>query len=262
MTSLDKKDGLTIQYMSDLHLEFYGIDTIYSLLDYIQPLSNICVLAGDIGYPFDFTYELFLRGMATKFEHIFLIHGNHEYYQCGNNTGKTRNEILHQTWKILNRNNLSNIHFLHNSYYDLGEYRFIGSTLWSRIKDPRYLSNNYDEVYEFSIDEMNQMHSNNINFISLTLEESIKDNKKVVMITHHIPSYQLNHPSYADRAKYFQCFSSHCDHLIINPVRAWIFGHTHMQIEKNINGIMCVANPVGYPDENKIIDLDKTIHVV
>lgn len=261
MTSLDKKDGLTIQYMSDLHLEFYDTDTIYSFLDYIQPLSNICVLAGDIGYPFDLTYEIFLCGMSTKFEHIFLIHGNHEYYQCGNNTGKTRDEILHQTWKVLNKNNLSNIHFLDNSYYDLGEYRFVGSILWSEIKDRRYLSNRYDQVYDFSIDEMNKMHQINKKFISLALQESLQDNKKVVMITHHIPSYKLNHPSYADRSKYFQCFSSHCDYLITSPVKAWIFGHTHKQIEKYINGIICASNPAGYPDENKVIDLHKTIYV-
>ncbi len=259
MTTIN--NSLTIQYMSDLHLEFYDADTIYSILEHIKPQTNICVLAGDIGYPFDLTYEIFLCGMSTKFEHIFLIHGNHEYYQCGNNQGRTREEILHQTWNILNRNNLSNIHFLHNSYYDLGEYRIIGSVLWSEIKDPRYLSNRYDQVYDFSLNEMNRMHFINKNFINEALYESIKDNKKVVMITHHVPSYQLNHESYADRAKYFQCFSSHCDDLITDPVKVWIFGHTHMQIEKKVNGIMCVANPAGYPSENIVIDLHKTICV-
>ena len=67
----------------------------------------------------------------------------------------------------------------------MGEYRFIGSVLWSEIKDRRYLSNRYDQVYDFSIDEMNRMHLVNINFISEALEESIKDSIKDSMISNN-----------------------------------------------------------------------------
>ncbi len=252
---------LNIQYMSDLHLEFYDKDTICKLLEIIKPVAEICVLAGDIGYPFDETYEIFISGMAKKFSHVFLIHGNHEYYQCGTNQGKTRDEILHRTYQIINRNNLTNLHFLHNSHYDIGQYRFVGSVLWSEIRDERYLSNRYDQVYDFSLEEMNEMHYTNRDYIRSVIAESKAEQKRIIMITHHVPSYQLNHPKYANRSKYFQCFSSHSDDLIVEPVVCWIFGHTHSTMEKYINNIYCCANPLGYPSENMNVNLEKIVQV-
>jgi predicted phosphohydrolase len=252
-------EQVMIQYMSDLHLEFYDEKTVIEILNRIEPMCNICVLAGDIGYPFLETYELFLRGISSKFTHVFLIHGNHEYYQCGKNAGKSKEEIIFRTLYILRVNNLSNVHFLDNSYYDLGNLRFVGSTLWSNISDPRYLSNRYDVVYDFSLEQMNQMHYDNREYIKSIIDDSRAENKKIIMITHYLPSHKLNHPKYADRSKYFQCFASHSDDLIKKPIVCWIFGHTHMGMEKYINGVFCAANPIGYPGENMRLSFDKCV---
>ncbi len=252
---------MRIQYISDIHLEFYDEKETIRLLRNIEPQTNICVLAGDIGYPFQRTYKIFLCGMSKKFEHIFLIHGNHEYYQFSENRNKTMKEIYDKTNRIIEKNNLQNIHFLHNSNYDLDEYRFIGSILWTKIEDPNYLSNDYNKIYEASIDELNEMHENNKIYINGAIEEANNLNKKVIMITHHLPSYKLNHPKYARYYRYHQCFSSHSDNLIRDPVKLWIFGHTHSNIEMNINNIPCVCNPLGYPDENNDIDLNKIIEI-
>ncbi len=253
---------MLIQYMSDLHLEFYDESTIIEVLNHIVPIASICVLAGDIGYPFDTTYELFIRGISEKFEHVFLIHGNHEYYQCGSNKGKTRKEILLKTLEIVDRIESRNVHFLNNSHYDIGEYRFVGSVLWSEIRDPRYLSNDYSKVYRFSLKEMNRMHYHNQSYISSAINQSIIDGKKIVMISHHVPSYKLNHPKYKNKSEYFQCFSSHSDFLIVHPVVCWIFGHTHSIMEKYINNVYCAANPIGYPGENMNLTFDKCIRIV
>lgn len=255
------KKILKIHYLSDIHLEFYDLTKIPRLLKQIIPQSNICVLAGDIGYPFQKSYEAFLRGIHLKFEHIFLIHGNHEYYQLKDNKGKTNQEIVDKTRKILEEHQLNNIHFLRNSHYDIDDYRFVGSILWSKIEDPRYLSNDYEMIYQNSIDEMNCTHENDRKYIQNTLIQAKTDQKKVIMITHHLPSFELNHPKYARHYKYHQCFSSHSDDLICDPVKLWIFGHTHMQIKHKINDIICTANPIGYPGENMNISFNKVIFV-
>ncbi len=254
---------LKIHYLSDIHLEFYDLTKVPRLLQQIVPQSPICVLAGDIGYPFQNTYEAFLRGIHSKFEHIFLIHGNHEYYQLKDNKGKSNEEILQKTHEIIETHNLHKIHFLHNSHYDLPNtnFRFIGSILWSKIEDKRYLSNDYDLIYQNSVDELNVTHQLCKEYLQNALLEARNQNKKVIMITHHLPSFKLNHIKYAKYMNYHQCFSSHCDDLINDPVKLWIFGHTHMDINMEINKILCVANPIGYKGEKLNPNFNEVVEV-
>ena len=269
---------LKIHYLSDIHLELYDLTKIPRILKQIIPQSPICVLAGDIGYPFQSTYEAFLRGIHSKFEHIFLIHGNHEYYQLKDNFGKSNEEIIQKTREIIETHNLYKIHFLHNSHYDLpnsildpngsedsresSNFRFIGSILWSKIEDKRYLSNDYELIYQSGISELNETHQLCKEYIQNALIQAQNDHKKVIMITHHLPSFKLNHQKYAKYINYHQCYSSHCDDLINNPIKLWIFGHTHMDINMNINNVLCVANPIGYkgeklnPNFNRVVEIN------
>lgn len=259
MFTIPKK--LKIQYLSDIHLEFYDLTKIPRILSNIKPISDICILAGDIGYPFEKTYEVFLKGINNKFSHIFLIHGNHEYYQLKKNKDKTMEEIINKTHDIISSNNLKNIHFLNNSYYDLGKYRFVGSVLWTQLLNEKYLINDSNHIDNFSIRNNNDLHDKNKKFIKDMIDESIKLNKEMIMITHHLPSYKLNDEKYARYHNYNQCFSSNCEDLIKNPIKCWFFGHTHVEKNMNINGIRCVANPIGYIDENPIVDYKKIIEI-
>ncbi len=255
--------SIKIHYLSDIHLELYDLTKIPRLLQQIVPQSHICVLAGDIGYVFQKSYEAFLRGIHSKFEHIFLIHGNHEYYQLKENKGKSIEEIVEKTHEIINTYNLHKIHFLNNSYYDLpnSDFRFIGSILWSNIENPRYLSNDYELIYKNGITQLNENHILCKNYLESALLQTQNDKKNVIMITHFLPSFKLNHIKYAKYINYHQCFSSHCDYLIQDPVKLWIFGHTHMDINMNINNVLCVANPIGYkgekldPNFNAVIEI-------
>ncbi len=245
---------MKIHYLSDLHLEFYDLTKVPRILQQIVPQSPICVLAGDIGYPFQKTYEAFLRGINTKFEHVFLIHGNHEYYKLKENSGKSMDEIVQRTQEIISTHELNNIHFLNNTHYDLGEHRFIGSTLWSHISNPRFLSNDFRVMYdseEVAIEELNGRHLVCKEYLRSELIRAKEESKKVIVITHHLPSFRLNHMKYARFLNYHQCFSSHSDDLAKDPVCLWIFGHTHMDIQMRIGeeDVLCVANPIGYKGE-------------
>ncbi len=262
---------IKIHYLSDIHLEFYDMTKIPRLLQQIVPQSPICVLAGDIGYPFQKSYEAFLRGIHSKFEHIFLIHGNHEYYQLKENKGKSMEQMVQKTEEIINTHHLHKIHFLNNSHYDLpkSDFRFIGSILWSNIENPRYLSNDYELIYENGVTQLNECHALSKSYVESALLQAQNDKKNVIMITHFLPSFKLNHIKYSKYMNYFQCFSSHCDYLIQDPVKLWIFGHTHMDMNMNINNVLCVANPIGYKGEkldpkfNEVIDVfcDQSTHL-
>lgn len=253
---------MNLQYISDIHLEFYDLSKIPKLLYKIIPTSKICVLAGDIGYPFQKTYQVFIIGLSKKFEHIFMIHGNHEYYQLGKNKGKSIEEIIIQTNFIIDSNHLDNVHFLNNSFYDIDNFRFVGSVLWSELTNHNYLTNDIENITELSISKINETHLQSKVFINQILEQSLNENKSVVMITHYLPSYLLIHSKYFNFRNYNQCFASNCHELIKKPVVCWIFGHTHSPTETFINDILFVANPLGYPGENKKLNFNKTINIL
>jgi len=136
-----------IQYLSDIHLEFYRSHVLVS--SKVIPVAPILVLAGDVGYPFQDSYRLFLESMSQRFEHVILIHGNHEYYH----RKKTMNEIIQQTQYVCHR--FPNVHFLHNDHVDLevaGKmHRFLGSVLWSKLDDKNALVNDAKYIGEFNI---------------------------------------------------------------------------------------------------------------
>lgn len=84
-----------------------------------------------------------------------------------------------------------------------------------------------------------------------------KAEKKIpIVISHHLPSYDLIHSKYTEYAPYNQCFASHSDDLIKPPIACWIFGHTHCVTDKVVNGVRCVANPIGYKGENDESEID------
>jgi predicted phosphodiesterase len=255
---------MKLQYISDLHLEMHAVGAVSQLMTKIVAKADICVLAGDIGYPYQSSYQNFLQGISKKFKHVFLIHGNHEYYQRKENIGKSMNDVVLQTKKILPHN----VHFLHNSHYDLDGYRFIGSVLWSHIEDCKFLVNDVHCIGEFNVVNNNKLHKHNFKFLENEIQQSVLDNMKAIVITHHLPSWTLIDSKYdiGEYRNYSQCFASHCDDLIVDPVCCWIYGHTHTAGYSVINNIPCVTNPIGYPGENnaneidynKVIDLSNT----
>jgi predicted phosphodiesterase len=238
-----------IQYLSDIHLEFYegSLPKVDRLLRQIVPIAPLCILAGDIGYPFDATYRHFLEGMARKFEHVVLIHGNHEYYQRGGNKGKTMEEIVEQTRAVCA--DLPRIHFLHDSSWDHGGIRFLGSVLWSELKDPQRLINDSRCIGEFSVPLWNEIHAVHKEWLESELLTAEAEGKRVVVVTHHLPSMEFIAEKWRHLGEFNQCFASACDLLIRPPAVLWIYGHTHEPADVVYQGVRCVVNPIGYPGE-------------
>lgn len=241
--------SLCIQYLSDIHLEYYkgSIPKVDRLLQQIVPIGQLCVLAGDIGYPFEETYSHFLRGIARKFEHVVLIHGNHEYYQLGKNKEKSMAEIIEKTHAICNE--IRNIHFLMNDCWDYLGLRFIGSTLWSELKDPQRLVNDSHCIGEFSVPLWNELHQVHKSWLENAIQGAEKEGRRVVVVTHHLPSMELVASKWRGIGEFNQCFASACDSLIRAPVILWIYGHTHEPSNVMYQGVRCVVNPIGYPGE-------------
>jgi predicted phosphodiesterase len=244
---------MKIQYISDIHLEFCKNPPI------INPVAPILCLTGDIGYPNSKIYQNFLINLNEndKFEKIFLIFGNHEYYEQNEFIEETNNKIK----LFLQKNNLNKISFLNNSSEFYKEYLFVGSTLWSHISNKKYTTNDLKYIENMTIDKYNELHKDAISFIKSEIESN-KD-KNIIMLTHFLPSYKLIDEKYEAYYQYNQYFASHNDDFINSPVVLWIYGHTHYPNTSIINNITLVCNPIGYPgeNENENKDFEKIIEI-
>jgi hypothetical protein len=230
----------------------------------IKVMADVLCLCGDIGYPHSGIYSLFLKQMSQSFKKIFLIAGNHEYYNSDKYGSHTMEDINRHIKWVIGLNKLDNVTFLNNSYELYNDVLFVGTTLWSKIPSMNMndicLMNDFKQIEGLTYDTYNLLHYKSCNFISDTLSSIVKGdiyedkntNKKVVMMTHHLPSFNLidEKHTYSDT----NCFyASKCDAYFVEPIKAWIYGHTHTANKTIIKNIKFVCNPKGYPSENTVV---------
>ena len=249
---------MRIRYLSDLHLEFIKPVNLQEILDKFKNVNyeEVCILAGDIGNPYQSTYDNFMKHISKTFKKTFVISGNHEYYNKKKTIEET-NEFLESYFK-----NFDNISFLNNSYEHYNGYCFAGTVLWSKIHDPdpTYKINDIYKIPELDCAKYNKMHTESVEF----LEQTLIHNKNSVVITHHMPSFSLIDAKYMTPSMepYSQWFSSDMDKFIEehkNNIKCWIYGHTHTPSNKTISNIPFLCNPIGYPNENVITTFDSQI---
>ena len=246
---------MIIRYLSDLHLELIKETEIENFIkQIIKNNEQVCILAGDIGNPYSKNYDLFMKYMNYSFKKIFVIAGNHEYYN-NNKTIEETNKYLIDYFK-----QYSNITFLNNSYEYYNNYCFVGTTLWSHIKNPEYKINDL-----YAIKNLDCIKYNNLNKVSINFLEDIgKTNNNLIIITHHVPSNNLIDSKYkvSHMEPYNQWFYSDMDNFIkINKdvIKCWFYGHTHCPSYKIIYDIPFLCNPIGYVNENINNDFSKVL---
>lgn len=193
--------------------------------------------------------------IINKFKLVLYVFGNHEFYGGDINTAKY--EII----KLINHKNviiLDNESFTHSD-----EVIFIGTTLWSDflknsflskhaaasgLSDYRHITNNDKLLVP---EDTHQLHLKYRQFLDDECQR-FKD-KKIVVITHHGPTYEALHPLHKGNdldgafASDMSSFAFKYDNI-----NAWISGHTHYPQEYTINKTLYLSNPRGYDNMDKI----------
>lgn len=248
---------MIIQYISDIHLEFYKKIPE----DLITPKAEILCLAGDIGFPYSDIYEEFLIKVGKDFKKVFLINGNHEYYKTQGNTYHTMEEIENRISQIIVENKLYNITYLDNSYEDYNNYRFVGSTLWSKCEVPivEHCINDFRAIKEMTVSLYNELHSVCREYLSSC--DITESPYPVIVLTHHLPSHKLIDEEYKNHKHLNKYFASHSEDLFSTKIKVWIYGHTHKCSRKIWKDIKFICNPLGYPEENDITHRNKIIEI-
>jgi predicted phosphohydrolase len=240
-----------IYEISDLHLEYYNDPMIlYSNISKILPSADILLLAGDIGYPMDRhadDYLFLLDKFKQKYNEVILVPGNHEYFQTKN---FDRDQI---------RENLGNIckktacHFLDNQTIELNGVQFIGTTLWTKI-DPwiKHLINGKGKTFGTIFEDFESYQGEFNKSFQFLQNQLMRDHEKKIIVTHHVPSYKLQHPKYKENYMYNSMFYSEIlDSLNLTNVKYWFCGHTHESgsMIHSHSGTQVILNPYGTPWE-------------
>ncbi len=249
-----------IQYISDLHLEHHDKRNEGYLIPsmFLKPSAPYLALCGDIGNPDLLAYEAFLGWCSKSYKLVFLVAGNHEFY---NYRSESKSDIPTRKAKIQSIvDTYKNIIFLDRSSHFIEDHnlRILGCTLWS---DPGI--GNDEKIITYMNDARNILLDKDTPFVprhyrqvhfeeKMWLEDAIQSAEQkgedVLVLTHYLPSYKLIAEKYKDNPLNM-CFASDCEALLRPPVKAWICGHSHTGVQLVLNGVHLVMNPYGYPGE-------------
>jgi hypothetical protein len=252
----NRKTKLTI--VSDLHLERYNTPFI----DPLVPLykrnkydidTRILALVGDICSPFHRNFEPFMKLVASHFNYVLFIPGNHEYYNLPNtplrNIGECSVEILHKLRMY------QNIVLLNNRGIIINGYHFLGSTLWSKITNHKnFISKRGDYRHilnyqgkKLTIDETNQWHDDAVVWLK---EELKQTNLQTIVLTHFAPLMNTKETPVAHEkyigAKNVEAHCTNLSSMVKSPINIWGFGHTHNNSAFYHNKVLMYSNPLGY----------------
>ncbi len=260
-----------IQYVSDLHLEFYDKAT-FPLL--VKPAARNLALAGDIGQPGSKPFHSFLEYTHRNWDNVFYVAGNHEYYAKRPYTkwGEAyKPNHMFETQEAIKAAvaPYKNIHFLDHDnpshYLAQDNVAIIGSTMWSfvppgiesfeaalKMNDYNYIpfpDASGSGIRRLTPADVRELHAKHKSMLEAQIDYWGSQKAHVCMITHHMPSFSLVSPRYADHPLTC-CFAANCESLMKPWVRAWIYGHTHNACVGPIKKTQTAINARGYPNEH------------
>lgn len=235
---------MTIQYCSDLHLEF-NQNKEFLKRNPLQVKGDILVLAGDI-VPFSIMdkHKDFFSFAADNFQYTYWLPGNHEYYHSDISV---RSGILHE--KIKN-----NVFLVNNTVAEHENVQLIFSTLWSKINpnDEWHIERSMNDFnliryksYRLSSPVYNQLHLACLAFLQQAI--NTESAQKKVVVTHHVPTFMHYPPQYKGDILN-QAFAVELYDIIeSSAISYWLYGHHHTNTPAfKIGNTLLLTNQLGY----------------
>lgn len=256
---------MKVRVVSDLHLECceygHGVPDLGT--------GDVLILGGDILCARHFkrdgrlreVYGDFLQRCADNFDRVLYICGNHEAY--GYNYEGTLGAICDAL--------PSNIQLMENDTVSIGDWCFIGCTLWTDFRNENALEmmeaaqcmNDYKTIRitpkyrKLRPEDTLNFHKTSKAYIASELERLGPD-AKVWVLTHHAPSYQSVAEMYRTKGIANGAYVSDLDDLVLTypQIKVWSHGHTHNSFDYIIGGCRVVCNPRGYYNGYNNADLN------
>ena len=238
---------MDFQYMSDLHTDIPGGARVQ-----FAPAAPFLLLAGDIGHPDHPAYAELLDLASEAYEHVFVIAGNHEFFNDSIENGEAS--------LVAASSGRHNVSYLQNQAVHLpdSDVSVFGGTFWTSIPQDEHLMctsavADYTHIKGFSPAHCTRLHQAAVAALEAALEES--PGRRWVVLSHHMPKTVLIAPRWVNYPA-SSAFAS--DILVADDPRivAWVYGHTHTG---GVHGKF-YCNPRGYPGENPPME-DRVLHI-
>lgn len=236
---------MPFQVLSDLHLE---VGQQYSTFGFPTTAPNL-ILAGDIGLLSNYdAYFDFLHHQTARYDRVFLVLGNHEFYGLDFTTALSIAKKLEKEPRLGGK-----MSFLQQTRIDLpNAVTILGCTLWSQVPDKAKeivggKVNDFRKIENWTVDSHNDAHKSDLTWLKAELD-NIDPARSVLVVTHHAPSVlETSRPEHL-KNPWTSAFATDIlsDEKTWGPVRHWVYGHTHYSTEFEKGGIQVVSNQRGY----------------
>lgn len=239
---------MTIQYLSDLHLELKDNANYLSELP-LRVTGDVLVLAGDIIYLGNKELERapFLSWAADHYEQVLMVAGNHEYY------GGYDMAALGDSWEY---KIAPNVGYYQNRVVRLNDVDLVLTSLWSHIPPERerltatYLSDFHKILYDGHLltpADYNATHERCLSFVRRAVSASSARHR--VVVSHHVPTLLCSPPKLRTikNGQLLTAFTVELtDYIRHAPIDAWIHGHSHVGFHVDLGGTQVLSNQLGY----------------
>ena len=251
---------MKIQIVSDLHLEFQS-NRDWLRENPIIPKGDVLLIAGDtVCDKHKKKAAFFYKKISKDFPLIISTMGNHEFY-------RGFIDYAYPNYKKWIKENYLQ---MNNGVYIYSGVKVIVSTLWSFVPFYRedeveqglndyyyiYYKRNDGEKGIVRVKNTNQYHEYSVDFIKKELAKPFDG--KVVLLTHHLPSYQCIAEEFRG-SSLNAAYASNLHDIIENNLQIvlWVCGHSHDRNITKVSSTLIIRNPLGYVDHDEQKDFDR-----
>jgi predicted phosphodiesterase len=254
-----------IRPFSDLHVDF----SPFTIPPMPRDHDTVLVLAGDVC---DGRRALdYVLMQADRFKSVVWVFGNHEFY------GESFTRLVGKVRSMIPAD--SNISVLDNASMTVDDIEIIGSTLWSDFDKGGSFSmwgarrgmNDFTSIRNgppgvpymrrFSPKDALERHLESRGFLADAIGTSKNAGRTPIVVTHHAPAPNHEHPDYRGSGVSGAYVSDMVDFVSRHRPAAWISGHTHYAMVESIGSTLMVSNPRGYMPKYGVDEFDPWLTV-
>lgn len=166
--------------------------------------------------------------------------GNHEFYKCYDIAKLNDGFCLDIR---------PNVHSYYNAVVRIEDIDFIVTILWSKIplKEAYYTEQVISDFRRIFFNEelltfadFIREHDRCLAFLKKAV--SCSNARKKIVVTHYVPSFQMQCTKFADSQANGAFTVELEDYIKDSGIDFWIYGHSHYNVDVRIGNTMCVPN--------------------
>jgi len=244
---------LNFDLISDLHVETWSEKFNWQG----KSTSMLCVVAGDISEDRDLVVET-LKHLSTCYRTVLYIDGNDEHQQYMQDIGSSYQTLAEQIAKI------PNVVYLQDNLVIIDGVAFLGTNGWwtydfnpdIEYDQARLWFQEHYTVDSTTVSNLETMALQDYAYLTNSIKklQTYQDVKRIVIITHTVPSFEFIEHDLSLEGSYRQnVFGNSFMRGVLaadteKKIDTWCFGHYHGSVDRGGNGIRYVNNCRGKGD--------------